>query len=293
MNGRSYVSGERVEHANKRLGRVVAVACLLLAALTVAQAQGSVSAAYTGSRVQAPQTVAGLGFRSVELKNHGATKVTFDIYRLLPGTSLADFSAASIALHEAIQGGAPTAPALQRMTALAVPVGTSSVSPHQSAALFVDFALGDYAVAATPAGDPGGASFATFHATPGGESAGAPVPSHNLTVSDASVGSSTSVAAGKNLWAITNRGSRVHLVKLYRLLPNRTAAELQAYLDGSQPGLSKPYDKTSVAGPVAPGSTIYVTLDLAAGKWVGRTVTDHQSASVRPAGGLNHLLRYG
>ncbi len=284
MIGRSNSSASEVKGVHGKLVGIAALAVAMLAGLALAQPAGSVSAVYTAGRLQAPQVVAGLGFRSVMFSNHAGASTTFDVYQLLPGTSLAAFSAASAGLQAALAGAGDLGSALQQVTSLAVPQGSAVVGAHGSSEILVNFRQGNYVIAATPAGRPDGASYATFHATTGGTAAGGPNSTSTLKLSDSSVESPVKVSSGANLWAISNTGSQAHFVRFYRLLRGKSADDLKAYLASNGASGAKPYDKTTLIGAVAPGTTIYRALTLASGTWMA--VASGASTTAQAGGAL-------
>lgn len=253
--------------AARRVAQFTVVISVLL--LGVAHA-ADVAAVYMNGQLHTPQIVAGLGFHSIGFINEGTQKVTFNVYHLRPGTHVADLVATSGALREALQANQDVSGAMAALVAQAEALGGAAVSARNTTDIYVDFEQGTYVVTVTPSDGVSSTRYASFIATAGADSGSAPPILHAARLSDSATEIPRYLADGNNLWQIVNTASQPRMAQFYKLLPGRTVQDLEAFLNGQQQNMAKPYDKTVKLELLTPGATVYLPINLSSGTWAAR-----------------------
>lgn len=256
------VSGTRRSRPRAKLAR----SWLLAVALAFGLAHAAdVNAVLLQGRLEAPALVTGTGFRSIGLINHGNESAEFRVYRLLSDASAADLLEANAALDEAVAANDDRVPGIRTLTESAEALSGLTVSAHDDEEMLVDLRSGTYVIVAT-AGDEAPVH-ASFRVVGGADDVDAPQVPNAVTFSDFAFDFPSQVDEGDILWEVNNTGAQPHDAELFRLLPGKTVADLQAYLNGDG-GDAAPYDKTATIEFVSAGATVFVPVDLSAGRWV-------------------------
>ncbi len=245
--------------------------------LTVALASGLTHAAadvrteYADGSLRGPQVYAGEGFHSVGLINESADAVTFNVYRVHEGVGLAAFEQTDRALQAALQTS-DSVPAMRTFMQQADALGGTVVKAHDETDMFVDLEEGTYVVSASVGGnDASKPVYTSFMVTEGGDQGAAPEVTNAVHLSDFAFDFPATVAAGENLWEVSNTGEQPHIAAFFKLLPGKTTADLEAFLNGATDENTPPPFDTSTDVSVealTPGATVYLPLDFSAGTWV-------------------------
>lgn len=239
----------------------------MLGALLLSVANASdLSAVYMNGRLHGPQVFTGDGFHSVAFYNKSREKATFDVYRLLPGTNLAEFTVAERAFKAALTSGNSTTSQWAALSRLAQALGGAAVSAHGKSEVYVDLHEGTYAITAVPGGRTQDLLVAQVMVVGNNSAVRAPTTVNTVHLSDFSFDYPRTVTAGASLWRVINGGEQMHKTEFFRLLPGKTVADLQAYLLGEV--AEEPYDKTASFEELSPHTTGFMSLNLAAGRWV-------------------------
>ncbi len=257
--------GEQPKAGRRRGTKVVVVTLTALLLFGVAQA-AEVNAVFLNGRLSTPQLVTSTGFQSIGFLNVTGDKAAFQLFRLTNGTELADFEAANDAVRRRAEAGADTADATEELLEGAEALGGLSVSKHSDKEIVVELRRGTYVVMADPEGE-GEPVYSTFRVI-GGPDVAADAPQGQNVASFSSTACSfpKEVTSGEALWEVNNTGDGARVAQLYRLLPGQTLEDLMAYLGGEED--RAPYDKTASVAAVSPGATVFVPLNLDAGRWV-------------------------
>lgn len=260
-------------HAPRALITRLAWLPLLTAALAsgLAHAAADVHAEYADGSLRGPQLYAGQGFHSVGLINESADAVTFSVYRLHEDVGLAAFEQTDAALQAALQTADSTA-AMKAFMAQADALGGTTVKAHDETDMFVDLEEGTYVVSVSVEGnDASKPVYTSFMVTEGGDQGAAPEVANAVHLSDFAFDFPATVAAGENLWEVSNTGEQPHIAAFFKLLPGKTTADLEAFLNGATDESTPPPFDTSTDVSIealTPGATVYLPLDFSAGTWV-------------------------
>lgn len=238
-----------------------------------AMAEADVRTEFSAGTLRGPEVYAGEGFHSIGLVNQSADAVTFNVYRLHDGTSRATFEQTNDALLKALM--TPDAPAAMRtFMDQADALSGTDVKAHSETDMYVDLEEGTYVVTASVESngdEPVAPAYTSFLVTEGGDQGTAPEVDHVAHLSDFAFDFPATVAAGENLWEISNTGDQPHIAAFFKLLPGKTAADLAAVLSGGiDENQAPPFDTTTDVSVEAltPGATAYVPLDFSTGTWV-------------------------
>ncbi len=257
----------------RQLARFSFLASVLAFGLAHA-ATADVSVEYMNGALTGPQLFEGTGYHSITLMNNSDQLATFSLARLHAGSSVGDYTAANDAFTASLDGQGDSVAAVKNLLALADALSGTEVKAHTEITMFADLQQGTYVVSAFADGDEGALSAPTylpFMVTASGTEAAAPEASYVVHFSDFAFDFPATVDAGSNLWEISNTGEQPHIAVFFKLLPDKTMAELETFLN----------DETGQAGPppfdtdvmldleaLSPGQTVYMPLDMAAGEWV-------------------------
>lgn len=261
----------KTHHYTKR-PRTAWLTLSALALLTgLAQAAADVRTEYSNGSLRAPEIYAGEGFHSIGLINESENSVTFNVYRLHDGTDLAAFEKTDAALQSALQTD-DSVPEMKAFMAQADALSGTVVAAHSETDMFVDLEEGTYVVSANLDGDDAGApTYTSFMVTEGGDQGTAPEVANVVHFSDFAFDFPAIVAAGKDLWEVTNTGDQPHIAAFFKLQPGKTTADLEAFLGGAAGEETPPPFDTSVdvnVEALTPGVAVYLPLDFTSGDWV-------------------------
>ncbi|MBX3139212.1 MAG: hypothetical protein KF875_00495 [Trueperaceae bacterium] len=259
--------------------RALAARFAWLPFLTVALASGLAHAAadvrteYADGSLRGPQVYAGEGFHSVGLVNESAEAVTFNVYRLHDGVGLGAFEQTDATLQAALQAQTDASvAAMQAFMEQADALGGTVVKARDETDMFVDLEEGTYVVSASVDGnDASKPVYTSFMVTEGGDQGTAPEVANVVHLSDFAFDFPATIAAGENLWEVSNTGAQPHIAAFFKLLPGKTTADLEAFLNGATDESTPPPFDTGTdlsIEALTPGATVYLPLDFSAGTWV-------------------------
>jgi len=247
----------------------------LLLGVTQAHAAADLSFNYTSGALTGPDAFAGFGYHSLALVNGNAAAATFTLAYLKDGTDVAGYEGLNDSLLAAIDSHGDESKVIPDLMKSIDALGGTIVAPSGETDMYADLQAGTYVVAASAVGPNGAAgrktSYLAFTVSDNGKAAAAaPSTTNSVDFKDFSFDFPAKVPAGDNLWKITNAGSQVHLSTIYKLLPGKTADDLEAFLSPDSAGGPPPFDPSDVVDveAVSPGQTVYIPLDLSKGDWV-------------------------
>lgn len=246
------------------------LAALLLA---VAGAHG-LTYEFRDGKLSGPEAVAVNGFQQLEFENGTDTDADLSIMRLHDGVSTQEFLAADGVVDAAFATGDMESgtKAVGALLALADAVGGVQLPGGTQGSAYIQLEPGTYVLKGSRGGSPGQptvASYLTVNVS-SGERGQEPTADLDLHLKDFHFDFPEAVAAGQQLWRVSNTGSQPHIGLIFKLAEGKTADDALAWMadEGGPPPVEFGPNSSAFIQTITAGQTFYLPVNLTPGTYV-------------------------
>lgn len=243
---------------------------LLIFLLAMASAQ-DLSYTFENDMLTGPETISVNGWQNIQFINNSNADFDLTFAKLREGATLADLSAADQALMASSEGeGSGDAGSLMgKLVSLADLIGGVHSGAQTQSSAYLKLEPGSYVINASTGG--GGDPYKPFYrelTVTEGASAEAPSADFSLHMMDFHFDFPETMAAGEQLWQISDTGSEPHMALVWKLAEGKTAEDVTTWMTDFAGEPPVEFDGGTFIQGISAGQTFYMPVNLSPGTYV-------------------------